>query len=242
MYPILFGTHLVEIRSYAFFLAISYVAGLAVAEHEAKRIGIDTQEVRIFGITVIPVSIMLGFLNGRLFDIISAPKSGIETGLVSFGFVLGMLLGGWVFARVRKLPVVKILDLVSLLLPLVLGITRIGCILNGCCYGKETISVFSVFMPDLSGNWANRYPTQFLLLVFDFGVFYWLFRRSQKYTLEGKNTILFLMTFSIGRVLIDSFRDLPHFLWKLNLHQWVSLCLLLGVLIFLLKRSSIKLP
>jgi phosphatidylglycerol---prolipoprotein diacylglyceryl transferase len=45
------------------------------------------------------------------------------------------LLAGIIFLRVHKLPVLAFADLIAPSLLLGLAFGRIGCLLNGCCYG-----------------------------------------------------------------------------------------------------------
>jgi phosphatidylglycerol:prolipoprotein diacylglycerol transferase len=48
--------------------------------------------------------------------------------------------------------------------PLLLGlaIARLGCFAAGCCYGKPTDSWLGMYLPDVNGVWAVRYPTQLM--------------------------------------------------------------------------------
>ena len=58
-------------------------------------------------------------------------------GLVWFGGFIGALLCSLVFLKVKKLPVLDLLDLLVPYAALAQAIGRIGCFFNGCCYGKE---------------------------------------------------------------------------------------------------------
>ena len=140
---------------------------------------------------------------------------------------------GWVFARLYKNPVKQTLDWISLVLPLMLGVTRIGCLLNGCCYGRRTEGFGGMYLPGRYGNWDYIYPTQIFLMLLDFGLFAWLWKRKDCHPAEGSQTIWFLVVFSTGRFLIDGLRDLPPVLGGLNIHQWASLMILLTTLMIL---------
>jgi phosphatidylglycerol---prolipoprotein diacylglyceryl transferase len=60
-----------------------------------------------------------------------------ENGLASTGGVLAMLAFGLAYVRVvLKLPPLQVADATAFAMPLFLAIARIGCTLNGCCFGR----------------------------------------------------------------------------------------------------------
>ncbi|MGQ9584141.1 MAG: prolipoprotein diacylglyceryl transferase [Anaerolineae bacterium] len=87
----------------------------------------------------------------------------VWTGQASF---LGTLAGGLVVAvlvrRGHPIPLGRALDLGGTPWPLLLAIGRIGCLGAGCCYGKPTTSWLGMWLRNLHGEWAVRYPTQIL--------------------------------------------------------------------------------
>lgn len=87
----------------------------------------------------------------------------------------GMLCGGLTgvaYCRWRKLPSVgRIFDLGIVPLPLAQAIGRIGCLGEGCCYGKPTSSWLGMNMPGGAGAWAVRYPTQIISSACDLFIF-----------------------------------------------------------------------
>ncbi len=74
------------------------------------------------------------------------------------------LLPGWwagyLVCRVRRLPVGRCFDLFAVPLPLALAVARVGCLLRGCCYGRQATAWPAMRLPDIHGHWASRYPTQ----------------------------------------------------------------------------------
>lgn len=81
--------------------------------------------------------------QGRLLSVFSIWKGGLELlgGVISAIAVIGF------YCRYHKLPVRRYLDILAIGLMLALAFGRIGCFLNGCCFGKPT---------DLP--WAVRFP------------------------------------------------------------------------------------
>ncbi len=76
------------------------------------------------------------------------------------GALAGGALAGYVICRFRRLPVGRCFDLFAVPLPLALAVARAGCLLQGCCYGREATAWPALVLPDVHGVWASRYPTQ----------------------------------------------------------------------------------
>lgn len=228
---------------------LALIVGFFVGRYEIRRREISDKAFYTYWVLAVPIALLLAAVNSaifydRLFNIFANPSEFTSIGLVSFGAVIGTLGLGVILARIFKISTGQILDVISITLPLILGIYRIGCILNGCCYGLETTGFFGVYLPNLSGQWADRYPTQIMLLVFDFSLFSFLWKWRLKEPLEGKTTLVFLLSFSIFRLVLDNFRELPPVNDWLNILQLGSLTILLLTLYVLimsrLRKSTRK--
>ena len=97
-----------------------------------------------------------------------------------------------------------------------------------------------MYLPGEYGQWANRYPTQLLLLAFDFGLFAFLWKWRLKQPAEGKTTLVFLLSFSIFRLLLDGIRNLPMVNDWLNIHQLGSIAILLVTLYYMFEMRMSK--
>jgi phosphatidylglycerol:prolipoprotein diacylglycerol transferase len=58
-----------------------------------------------------------------------------EGGLVVYGSMIGGFLGGVIFVTRQRLPILALADLVAPSVMVGLAIGRVGCLLNGCCFG-----------------------------------------------------------------------------------------------------------
>jgi len=234
LYPTLFTIGTIHVRASVVFFVLAIITAIIVGRKEAFRISLQQKEIQIFFLSVIPLGLLFGYINGLIFsvgflDALDNLEHALFGGLVSFGAILGVFLWGYILAKIIKSPkpVGLIMDTIAVVMPLVLGIYRFGCILNGCCYGLETDSFFGMYLPSFYGVWANRYPTQIMLLIFNFALFAWLWPKRTNKPFEGSLTLYYLFTYSLGRLLIDSLRELPRVFGPFSLHQLTASAILL---------------
>jgi len=139
------GTGL-PIRGYGVMLLLGVVAGVILAARQAYRMGLNPDIIYSLAFWVF----VGGIVGARVFYVvqywdqfqrenlqstIGAILNVTEGGLVVYGSLLGGLLAGAGFVILNKLPALAIADLVTPSLLLGQAIGRIGCLLNGCCYG-----------------------------------------------------------------------------------------------------------
>jgi phosphatidylglycerol:prolipoprotein diacylglycerol transferase len=79
-------------------------------------------------------------------------------GFSLFGGIIMAAVTGVILCRVMKLPVWKIGDTVAPFLGLGIASMRVGCFLNGCCFGRETTNPLGVNFPLFSQ--AHRFELQ----------------------------------------------------------------------------------
>jgi len=73
-------------------------------------------------------------------------------GLVFYGGLAGGVGAMWLYARRKNIPFTDALDFASAPAALGLAVTRVGCFLNGCCFGKKTLLPWGVKFP--AGSYA----------------------------------------------------------------------------------------
>jgi phosphatidylglycerol:prolipoprotein diacylglycerol transferase len=70
-----------------------------------------------------------------------------QGGLVVFGSILGGALGALIFMRRNNMPVLRTFDMMAPAMMLGSAIGRIGCLLNGCCFGGVTDLPWGIVFP-----------------------------------------------------------------------------------------------
>ncbi|HJN11018.1 MAG TPA: prolipoprotein diacylglyceryl transferase family protein [Pirellulaceae bacterium] len=134
------------IRGYGVFMLAGVVAGVATAVYRGWRQGLDPDLIMSLAFWMF----VAGIIGARVFFVVQKWEdfqhpTTVETiwqilkftegGLVVYGSLAGALLAFVLFCRRQQLSALIIGDIIgpSMLLGLALG--RIGCLMNGCCYG-----------------------------------------------------------------------------------------------------------
>lgn len=213
MYNDLFSIGPVTVHGYGLMIGIGVVVALLVGDYRAKKRNLDGD--LIYGMTF--ATVILGFMFARVLFIITEWSSFLEdpmsyitgNGFVVYGGILGGALTMYFYCKIKK---VKFLDYFDLMVPsvaLAQGFGRIGCFLAGCCYGKETNSPLGIVFHNshFAPNDVRLYPTQLMMSGGDFiiaGILLWYARKDR---MKGKTGTLYLILYSIGRFIIEFFRN-----------------------------------
>ena len=148
-----------------------------------------------------------------------------QGGLTFYGGVLLAVPGGLWFAKRRGLVPLQAADLIAPALMLGLAFGRVGCFLNGCCYGAVTKSPIGVRFPRL---FADRHPTQLYECLFALLLFVVL-RHFIRKRCQGSGELFgwMLAIYGVFRVAIEFFRDDPRgALGPLSTSQLISIPLI----------------
>lgn len=158
------------------------------------------------------------------------------SGLTIYGAVLGAALAIWIYSKFSNFRFGYFADVVAPGIILAQVIGRVGCTLNGCCYGTETSLPWCVVYshPDsFAPLGIPIHPTQIyeiLALLVIFGV---LLTLRGRLTPDGSLFLVYLGLFSIWRFSISFIREGTPFLFGLQQAQVIAI-IVLAVVIFLL--------
>lgn len=130
----------IPIRGYGFFLLVAIVAGVLLAITRAKRLGLHPDKT----INLCFVLFAAGIVGARAFyviqywDTFKSTRDIIDMtqgGLVVYGSVIGSVSAAIIYLKFNKLPALLMLDVLAPCMMIGLSIGRIGCLMNGCCWG-----------------------------------------------------------------------------------------------------------
>lgn len=143
---------------YGFMILIGFLLASFLCRREAEKRGLPKDKIMDFAVFLI----LAGIVGARVFYVVQfwddyfaeAPWYKVlaiyEGGLVFYGgFIAAFLTGAWYLWH-NKLPVLDVLDTCTPFLPVGMAFGRLGCWLNGCCWGWRC----SDYLPDF----VNRFP------------------------------------------------------------------------------------
>ncbi|OGW80932.1 MAG: prolipoprotein diacylglyceryl transferase [Omnitrophica bacterium RIFCSPHIGHO2_02_FULL_51_18] len=240
MHPVLFKMGDVAVYSYGFFVAMGMLAAFCLVVSSAARFGFSRDAVS----DLVFLLFVTGVIGARFFYVLqhfeeygSAPMkvfSVQQGGLVWYGGFMFAATSGLIYALRRRLPVLKLLDFFAPLVPLSHAIGRIGCFLNGCCFGHFTESGWGVLLP---GEGAPRLPVQIYESAFLLLLSLFLFVLSSKKHRDGEIFMGYVAGYGAGRFLLEFLRGDQILIFFLTIPQWTSVFLLAAALaLFIFSR------
>lgn len=251
MHPILLKVGPITLYTYGAMLVLAF----SLAAWLAGRIlrGLPPELQRLTSGQVIDLSCLAllgGIAGGRLFFIVlhwrfflDEPQSLLalwQGGLVWYGGFAGGVTVAWLYARRHRVPFRWVLDLFAPVLALGHAVGRVGCFLNGCCYGKVTDAWCGVIMP---GESRPVFPTQLaesLGLLFLYITLRLLQRTSMLASRPGRLFGVYLCGYAALRFVLEGYRGDQTVFWAgLTLQQIISIAMaMLGVTLFRLARYA----
>jgi phosphatidylglycerol:prolipoprotein diacylglycerol transferase len=203
--PVAFSIGAFEVRWYGIMVVLAVVALIAISLREAKRVGLTEEHIYSVGLW----GIIGGIIVSRLLHVIDkwsyyvahpAQIFGFE-GLAIYGAVIGALLAVLIYCWVKKISFWLIGDVIAPGAILGQAIGRIGCLLNGCCYGLPTSLPWGVVYTNPASYCPlneSFQPTQIYHMIWNligFGILWSLRRRLKP---QGSLFLLYLALYAAG--------------------------------------------
>ncbi|OKH25656.1 prolipoprotein diacylglyceryl transferase [Hydrococcus rivularis NIES-593] len=242
--PIMFEIGPVSIRWYGFLIASAVLIGVTLSQYLAKRRNINPDLIGDLAIWLIIAAIPSARLYYVIFqwqeyaqrpgDILAIWKGGIAI----HGAIIGGTLAAMIFARLNKISVWQLLDLVVPALALGQAIGRWGNFFNSEAFGKPTDLPWKLYIPPSNRppqylDYEYFHPTflyesiwnllVFLLLMY---IFFWGLKHRERLKV-GTIALVYFVAYSIGRFWIEGLRIDSLMFGPLKMAQMVSLTLIL---------------
>ena len=217
MHPEVFHLGILHVRSYGLMLAIAFLIGTWIALHEARRLKLDEDKM----VSVILVTLVASILGARALYVLEhvdefrrgwmSVLALWEGGLTLYGGIIGGTVAGLLTARQLGLPQWLVADALTPSLALGTMFGRIGCFLNGCCYGRPTTLPWGmVFPPDsfagLEFGPVPIHPSQLYFSLAGLILFLVLWPLRRRITTPGILFWLFIVLFTLIRIPLDTTR------------------------------------
>lgn len=241
--PMLFEWGSIAVRWYGFLIASAVLMGVTLSQYLAKRRQVDPELLADLAIWLVLAAIPAARIYYVVFqwpqyqnnpgDILAIWKGGIAI----HGAILGGTIAALIFAKLKKVSIWQLADLVVPSLALGQAIGRWGNFFNSEAFGRPTDLPWKLYIP-----LANRpldyasfeyfhptflYESLWNLLVFSLLLF--IFFRSLKLNSPikiGTLTLFYLIAYSIGRFFVEGLRTDSLMAGQLRTAQIVSLILI----------------
>lgn len=214
----------IDIMWYGVLMALAMILCVLIALKEGKRVNISEDDLLNLAIIAIPS----GLLGARLYYVIfnwswySKHLSEILNfrggGMAIHGALIGGILVGFIYTKIKKINFFKMADTVMIGMPLGQAIGRWGNYINGEAHGGPTNLPWGIMVDGI-----KVHPTFLYESIWDLGIFIflWCFRKNKKY--EGQLAITYLILYSIGRFFIEGLRTDSLMIGPLRMAQVISL-------------------
>lgn len=254
MHREIFNLGALSITSWGVMLAIAFIVGIWLSDRRAGKYNIPRPIIADLSFVVIVSSV----IGGRVAYVIEnfsyyLEKPGEifkvwEGGMILYGGIGLAVLCGIIFLKKKHISILAVMDVMAPSIALGLGFGRIGCFLNGCCFGKPTSLPWGVTFPtDSPAGWAFTsptcvHPTQIYESIIGFclfGVLLLLEKRFFATKRQGSGYLFWILLglYAIWRFFIDFVRyyeSNAFVIGKLTHGQVVSVCILVGAIIAIL--------
>lgn len=250
MCSILFQIGPLTIYGYGLMIAVGVVFAFWLSMYRAKRQGLDDDVLFNMGVA----GVIGGLIGAKLLYYITELPNimqdrsillNFSEGFVVYGGLIAGFLTPFFYAKIKKQPFWRYLDIAVAGVAAAQGFGRIGCFLAGCCYGRETEAFWGVVFPEgsLAPAGVALIPTQLISSAGDFIFAAILILAQRRAKQQGTVSGLYLILYSAGRFAVEFLRDDPRGnVGALSTSQFIAIfTLALGVLIVLAARFG-RLP
>jgi phosphatidylglycerol:prolipoprotein diacylglycerol transferase len=217
VYPEIGHWGFLHLRTYGLMLAVAFLIGTWVGTREARRLGLDEDKI----LTVILVALVSSIFGARLLYVLEhideyrrawpSVLAVWQGGLTLYGGIVGGTVGGLWMAKRAGLPMWRVADALAPSIALGTVFGRIGCFLNGCCYGKPTQLPWGVVypkdsFPSLEFGSVPIHPSQLYFSAAGLVLFVILWAIRKRTTVPGHLFWLFVIMYALVRIPLDMTR------------------------------------
>ncbi len=246
----------IPLFGYGFMILLGFLTASWLCRREAEKRGLPGE--KIFDLMIFIV--LAGVVGARIFYVVQFYDEffsgepwykvfAIWTGgLVFYGGFLAAFFAGWWYLKRNKLPVLRVLDTCAAFLPVGMAFGRIGCWLNGCCWGwrckeylPELLNRFpvesAIYQAHLASGYVSRaaektasvQPIQLFDSMHSWVIFLLLWWNLRCKHPEGTVTFLFVVLYGMGRFTLELLRGDHHVVYgTITVSQGISLAMIAG--------------
>lgn len=241
MYPIALELGNFSIRWYGVMAAVGFIAASYLLDYNRKSANLSKDQCG----TLLIIALIAGIAGARIFYVTQFfyekgfaedPVSILyihRGGLVFYGGFILALLCLVLYSWKKHLDIFRVLDVFVPAITAAHGFGRIGCFLNGCCFGRTTSAFWGVTAPEGSWLWVQTgglpiHPVQLLeagenfILCFIFCLF------LKKGAKRGTVVSAYLAIYGILRCFNETLRGDNDLFWKFTPAQWIGVTMIIA--------------
>lgn len=238
-----------DVHWYGLLIALGVMAAVLLAGSREERLGLERDTGLNIALVCMPVAIVCARLYYVLFswEYYAAHPADIlnirQGGLAVYGGVIGGVLAGFVYARIRKISFSRGLDLAAPSIALGQAIGRWGNFFNQEAYGAAVENPALHFFPmavQIDGKWhyaAFFYESLWCLLIVAFIL---IAERRRFFRRSGDIFAAYVFLYGIERALVEGLRTDSLLIGPIRVSQLLSLLAVLAVCLLLARRQREK--
>lgn len=241
MNPVAFEIFGISIRWYGILIGSGMLIGAWLAMREAKRLGLKEDTLLDALIIALPSAIIGARLyyvlfNLEAYDTLFEALNFRSGGLAVHGGVLAGVGSFWIYAKIKKLPFFKWLDIVAPSIILGQAIGRWGNFVNQEAHGGPTDLPWGIMI-----DGVKVHPTFLYESLANFAIFILLYTMRKHKKFDGQLIALYMILYSIVRFFIEGLRTDSLYLGSFRVAQLISILLIaLGAFLYYIMGKKEK--
>jgi phosphatidylglycerol:prolipoprotein diacylglycerol transferase len=252
--PVIFQIGDFELRWYGLFIMLAILAAVLITAYQGKKKEIATEETYFLALWVV----IAGIVGARLFHVIDQFDYFVanpfqilqmqQGGLAIWGGLTGGGTAVIIYARIKHMPLGRLVDALAPALLTAHIIGRVGCIINGDAYGGVTNLPWSfiythpnaLIPPNLFGLPTHPYPVY--EIIWNAIALLLILRLGHYFKKDGLLFLSYLSLYSLGRFIITFVRQENVIFWGLQQAQVVAIAIFIAsVAVFIYQSRKVRL-
>jgi len=241
MYPVILQIGPIKIYSYGLMMALAFLVAGFLFRKELKRAGLPVD----MGDLIVIGAVLGGIIGAKLYfiienlgdpDALSLRSIFSGSGLVWYGGFMGGTIAVLAIIRLKRAPLLKVLDLLAPMMILGYAFGRMGCFLSGDgCYGPPTDLPWGISFPNgIVPTLERVHPAPLYEIAMSLVIFSLLWKIRRRMAPAGWHFGLYLILAGTERFIVEFWRRTPVAALGLTMAQLIGIAsIIVGAMMIL---------
>ena len=201
------------IHYYGAILAAGMLLGMLYASKRSKEFGLKEDDILDGFLWITPLAIVCARIYYCIFSWEEYAANPISVlyiwngGIAIYGSVIGAIIGMAIFAKIKKVKLTTVLDVIMIAFLIGQFVGRWGNFINREAFGAATDSFFRMGLFNTRTNaWEYYHPTFLYESVWNMVGFVLLHFLSKKRVYDGQMALCYAAWYGLGRCIIEGLR------------------------------------